>query len=125
MSFIFSILYLGGWTLPNLIFFENILFILNFSWLINYKILLISLKFNFFFWFKNFFGIKGLNFLYFLLTYVFESSILVIKSFLISSLFIVIRASLPRYKFSQLVSLGWEVFIPVNLFFIVFLLLVL
>ncbi len=37
--------------------------------------------------------------------YIFETSVLIIKSFSIASIFVIIRASVPRYKFVQLISI--------------------
>lgn len=37
--------------------------------------------------------------------YIFETFVLIIKSFSISSIFVIIRASVPRYKFVQLISI--------------------
>ncbi|HRS39044.1 MAG TPA: NADH-quinone oxidoreductase subunit H, partial [Bacteroidia bacterium] len=36
--------------------------------------------------------------------------------------FLWIRASFPRYRYDQIMRLGWKIFIPVTLVFIVFLL---
>ena len=35
-------------------------------------------------------------------------------------LFIFIRAILPRYRYDQLMSLGWKVFLPLSLGFLIF-----
>jgi NADH-quinone oxidoreductase subunit H len=35
-------------------------------------------------------------------------------------LFILIRAMLPRYRYDQLMSLGWKVFLPLSLGFLIF-----
>jgi NADH-quinone oxidoreductase subunit H len=42
-----------------------------------------------------------------------------IKSFAIISLFIWIRATFPRYRYDQIMRLGWKVFIPVTLVWLV------
>lgn len=49
-----------------------------------------------------------------------ETIVVFIKSTLFSSLFVVIRACVPRYKFTQLLKLCWEVFIPVSFVFFLF-----
>ena len=41
------------------------------------------------------------------------------KMFLVVSLFLWIRATLPRYRFDQIMRLGWKVFIPLTLVWIV------
>lgn len=42
-----------------------------------------------------------------------------IKTFLVVSLFIWSRASFPRYRFDQIMRLGWKVFIPLTLVYLV------
>lgn len=44
----------------------------------------------------------------------------VIKIMMFVSLFIWMRAVLPRYRYDQLMYLGWKVFLPVSLFYVVF-----
>ena len=44
---------------------------------------------------------------------------LLIKIFLIVSMFLWIRATFPRYRFDQIMRLGWKVFIPVTLVWLV------
>jgi NADH-quinone oxidoreductase subunit H len=39
---------------------------------------------------------------------------LLIKVFLLLSVFIWIRASFPRYRYDQIMRLGWKVFIPLT-----------
>lgn len=43
-----------------------------------------------------------------------------IKTVSIAFLFIVARAMLPRYRYDQLMTIGWKVFLPVNLGYLVF-----
>jgi NADH:ubiquinone oxidoreductase subunit H len=43
-----------------------------------------------------------------------------IKVVLIASLFIFIRANLPRFRFDQLMSIGWKIFLPLTLSFTFF-----
>ena len=38
-----------------------------------------------------------------------------IKTFLVVSIFIWVRASFPRYRYDQIMRLGWKVFIPLTL----------
>jgi NADH-quinone oxidoreductase subunit H len=42
-----------------------------------------------------------------------------IKTFFVVSMFIWVRASFPRYRFDQIMRLGWKIFIPVTLIWIV------
>jgi NADH-quinone oxidoreductase subunit H len=44
---------------------------------------------------------------------------LFLKAFFICSLFIWTRATFPRYRYDQLMRLGWKVFIPLTLFYLV------
>jgi NADH-quinone oxidoreductase subunit H len=44
---------------------------------------------------------------------------LVAKAFLVVSLFIWFRASFPRYRYDQIMRLGWKVFIPITLVWLV------
>lgn len=44
---------------------------------------------------------------------------LLLKTFLLLSVFIWLRASLPRYRYDQIMRLGWKVFIPLSIFWIV------
>lgn len=43
-----------------------------------------------------------------------------LKTFVVVSLFIWARASFPRYRFDQIMRLGWKVFIPLTLVYLVF-----
>ena len=43
-----------------------------------------------------------------------------IKTFLVVSIFIWVRASFPRYRYDQIMRLGWKVFIPLTLVYLVF-----
>lgn len=42
-----------------------------------------------------------------------------IKTFLVVSIFIWVRASFPRYRFDQIMRLGWKVFIPLTLLYLI------
>ena len=44
---------------------------------------------------------------------------LLAKIFLGSSMYIWIRASFPRYRYDQIMRLGWKVFIPITLVWLV------
>jgi len=41
------------------------------------------------------------------------------KTFILLSIFIWLRASLPRYRYDQIMRLGWKVFIPLSVFWVV------
>lgn len=43
----------------------------------------------------------------------------IIKTFFILFCFIWVRATLPRYRYDQLMRLGWKIFLPVSLIFVV------
>jgi len=45
---------------------------------------------------------------------------LIIKTILFTFIFIILRAILPRYRFDQLMSLGWTVILPLSLIFLIF-----
>ena len=49
------------------------------------------------------------------------SLIFIIKSLLILFTFIWVRATLPRYRYDQLMTLGWKVFLPLTFGYLVFL----
>ena len=44
---------------------------------------------------------------------------LLLKTFLVASMFLWIRATFPRYRYDQIMRLGWKVFIPLTLVWIV------
>jgi NADH:ubiquinone oxidoreductase subunit H len=123
MSVLFTILFLGGWDFIDFSIFEKIV-LWFLSIFINYTdllLLLIKIKINLLFYkillikkLSSFFSLKLISF-FFLLKLYFETFILIIKSFFVASLFVIIRASVPRYKFVQLISICWEVFIPILL----------
>jgi NADH-quinone oxidoreductase subunit H len=43
-----------------------------------------------------------------------------IKTFLVVSIFIWVRASFPRYRYDQIMRLGWKIFIPLTIVYLVF-----
>lgn len=43
-----------------------------------------------------------------------------IKTIFFCFIFIVVRAMLPRYRYDQLMTIGWKVFLPINLGFFIF-----
>ena len=42
-----------------------------------------------------------------------------IKTFIVVSMFIWIRATFPRYRYDQIMRLGWKIFIPVTLIWLI------
>jgi NADH-quinone oxidoreductase subunit H len=42
-----------------------------------------------------------------------------LKAFVLVSMFIWMRASFPRYRYDQIMRLGWKIFIPVTLVWLV------
>jgi NADH-quinone oxidoreductase subunit H len=91
MSALINIFFLGGWLLP----IPNI-----FSWG-----LLSGLEINGY----------TLHFLPNMPEFIFA-----IKTVIFAFFFIVIRAMLPRYRYDQLMTIGWKVFLPLNLGFLIF-----
>lgn len=52
--------------------------------------------------------------------FVSEYIIFSIKTIFFCFIFIVVRAMLPRYRYDQLMIIGWKVFLPINLGFLIF-----
>lgn len=109
MSAVFSALFLGGWSLnPCSFIFNyfqiNIINIKVYSWLVNLLGVIISKP------------IAVINFCF----NIFYTIIFLIKIFLIASLFVVVRATMPRYKYTQLIIMCWKTFIPFLCFFCLF-----
>lgn len=68
-------------------------------------------------WVILFFGgwsLPGFNFLY-------PTLIMALKTIVTCIMFIVVRALLPRYRFDQLMIIGWKIFIPVTFSYLIFL----
>lgn len=100
LSHIAVLLFLGGWTLPDFYFFLKYV---NLEWFIYLDELFAN--------FRN---------EHFYLSWVYHSSIYLIKVYFYLFLFIWVRATLPRYRYDQLMRLGWKVFVPltIGLFFL-------
>lgn len=76
------------------------------------NILLMSTLFSLLFlggWLLPFFGSAGL------LSVIFFQ----LKSIFICFLFILIRATLPRYRYDQIMDIAWQIFLPFNLLYLV------
>lgn len=87
MSYLTVIFFLGGWLSP-----------LNFN-----SFLLLLLKFDFF-RFIYIFYLENIQIFWFIL-----------KVLIIMFLFVWVRGVLPRYRYDQLMRLGWKVFLPISL----------
>jgi NADH-quinone oxidoreductase subunit H len=90
-----TLLFLGGWTMPDLYFFVKF-----------FNIELYVLIDEFFYNFR-------LNFFY--LTWFYHSLVYLIKVYTYLFAFIWVRATLPRYRYDQLMRLGWKVFVPITI----------
>jgi NADH-quinone oxidoreductase subunit H len=68
------------------------------------------------------FAILGNTFdvLFFMLSYFSQSLFFSLKICLVLFFFIWVRASFPRYRYDQLMRLGWKIFLPLSLAFVVF-----
>jgi NADH:ubiquinone oxidoreductase subunit H len=88
-------LFLGGWTLPDFYF------VLKY-----FSPELYTQVDEFFYSFRN-------NFYY--LTWVYHSFVYILKVYLYLFAFIWVRATLPRYRYDQLMRLGWKVFVPITI----------
>nr|YP_010127226.1 NADH dehydrogenase subunit 1 [Diacronema viridis]QPO84610.1 NADH dehydrogenase subunit 1 [Diacronema viridis]QPO84630.1 NADH dehydrogenase subunit 1 [Diacronema viridis] len=58
--------------------------------------------------------------LFFVLSYFSQSLFFSLKICLVLFFFIWVRASFPRYRYDQLMRLGWKIFLPLSLAFVVF-----
>lgn len=90
-----TLLFLGGWTMPDLYF------IVKFFDIEVYTII------------DEFFYNLRLD--YFYITWIYHSFIYLSKVYLYLFLFIWVRATLPRYRYDQLMRLGWKVFVPLTI----------
>lgn len=112
MSFLFTTVFLGGWSVcfVNFGFFvENIIENI-FGWgdfLAAY--LQFKIKINNFIIFNFLLKYPSLCWNLLLL---FQTLVVVVKSLLVANFFILVRACLPRYKYTQLIELCWRVFLP-------------
>lgn len=90
-----TILFLGGWTMPDLYFFVKFFSVENY----------ISID--------EFFYTLRSNFYYF--TWFYHSFVYILKVYIYLFAFIWVRATLPRYRYDQLMRLGWKVFVPITI----------
>jgi NADH-quinone oxidoreductase subunit H len=90
-----TILFLGGWTMPDFYFFIKFFSVETYIYID-----------EFFYCFRN-------DFYY--LTWLYHSFVYIIKVYLYLFAFIWVRATLPRYRYDQLMRLGWKVFVPITI----------
>jgi NADH-quinone oxidoreductase subunit H len=45
---------------------------------------------------------------------------IIIKTLFIIYLFILVRGTLPRYRYDQLMMLGWKIFLPISLSYLIY-----
>ena len=58
-------------------------------------------------------------FLFFPFNLVPESIYFALKTMIFITLFVIVRGILPRYRYDQLMRLGWKVFLPLSLGFLI------
>lgn len=90
-----TILFLGGWTMPDLYFFLKFL---------NLDLYMVVDEF--------FYNLRA-DFYY--VTWLYHSFVYILKVYLYLFAFIWVRATLPRYRYDQLMRLGWKVFVPITI----------
>jgi NADH-quinone oxidoreductase subunit H len=59
-------------------------------------------------------------FLFFPFTQIPTAFYFALKTMLFVTLFVIVRGVLPRYRYDQLMRLGWKIFLPLSLGFVVF-----
>jgi len=94
------ILFLGGWLLPSVEFSAKLFYILAPS-IVPYNLC-----------------IKLTSPIYEYLGLLSDSFILTVKVIIMLYVFIWVRAGLPRYRYDQLMYLGWKIFLPISLAYV-------
>lgn len=95
LSHIGTVIFLGGWTLPDVYYVV--------------KYFDISLYYNIDSFFNN---LKNNHYIFF---WFYHSFIYNVKVFSYLFAFLWVRVTLPRYRYDQLMRLGWKVFVPLTL----------
>ena len=90
-----TILFLGGWTIPDLYF------------------LIKFINVGLYYYIDDIFTNVKLNHYY--LTWLYHAFVYITKVYLYLFAFIWARATLPRYRYDQLMRLGWKVFVPLTI----------
>ena len=67
---------------------------------------------------SNIFYIFFLGFFFFLFFFLVFFFFFILKTLVLVFFFVWVRASFPRYRYDQLMFLGWKVFLPVSLSFV-------
>lgn len=95
-----TLLFLGGWTLPDMYFFIKYIDMSIYTYIDE--------------WFCD------LRSRHFYILWIYHTFIYILKVYAYLFAFIWVRATLPRYRYDQLMRLGWKVFVPITigLFFI-------
>lgn len=103
-----TILFLGGWTLPDFYFFLKLL---DFDFYgLSFKYAYIYIDYNLYLFKKN----------NFYLIWIYHTLVYITKVYFHLFLFIWVRATLPRYRYDQLMRLGWKVFVPLTISLVFF-----
>ncbi len=90
-----TLIFLGGWTLPDIYY---ILKYINYDYFLFINKKIIEFQTN-----------------HYIYTWIFHVFVYNLKVFFFLFSFIWVRATLPRYRYDQLMRLGWKVFVPLTL----------
>lgn len=104
MSSLFCILFLGGW-LPLKLSFITVVLIFFLAFFLSSSISIVNILLLIF----SLFFLVNFQILFFS-----------VKTVGIGFLFIFVRSNLPRYRFDQLMFIGWKVFLPLTFGFLLF-----
>jgi NADH-quinone oxidoreductase subunit H len=90
-----TLIFLGGWTLPD---FYYVFKYIDYNFFVSLN--------------KSIINFQNVHYFYTWLGHVFIYNL---KVFFFLFCFIWVRATLPRYRYDQLMRLGWKVFVPLTL----------